>query len=521
MLESNSRSEEIQKLKTQMAETEALFDAAQRATSNAEDMVNKHQEEISQLQKNIEVVKNLAKEEEEKRVKAISLLKTVRQKLVKAEKDREEAVKEVNSLKDREKGDKDKEQAEKLNFQYEMESLTAAHDKATATLRSQFEKDIATMRERYEQEIGALRGQSELDLASIKISSSKELSAKSSQITALENSLNNATRDKNTFFDQLQLRQAEVESSQAHLESLEHQNTELQFQLRESNDRIALLREECAELAREQENRARDPVHSADELARMVSATEVKYEAKFVELKRNITVMEKERYESEADWSRKLKEKVKDLEDLKRVLGSATKTRENDENFVAELKAQISEAQDTIRTLQRQNSELPLLHDQIQELEKSYKDQAEETSVKILVLEKQVEETKNRELQTRQANKTLREELRKVQSSAALLERQRNPGVGYWTTRKSESSAPSEPRTSISLPTPDTPTRVSSPIPSATPPNQNEEEVNLEYLRNVILQFLEHKEMRPNLVKVLSIILHFTPQETRRLIAKV
>lgn len=92
--------------------------------------------------------------------------------------------------------------------------------------------------------------------------------------------------------------------------------------------------------------------------------------------------------------------------------------------------------------------------------------------------------------------KTLREELRKVQSSAALLERQRNPGVGYWTTRKSESSAPSESRTSISTPTPDSPLRVSSPTPSTSTSNQNEEEINLEYLRNVILQFLEHKEMR-------------------------
>ena len=92
--------------------------------------------------------------------------------------------------------------------------------------------------------------------------------------------------------------------------------------------------------------------------------------------------------------------------------------------------------------------------------------------------------------------KTLREELRKVQSSAALLERQRNPGVGYWTTRKSESSTPSESRTSISTPTPDSPLRVSSPTPSTATSNQNEEEINLEYLRNVILQFLEHKEMR-------------------------
>lgn len=189
----------------------------------------------------------------------------------------------------------------------------------------------------------------------------------------MESSLNNATRDKNAFFDQLQLRQAEVESAQAHLESLEHQNTELQFQLRESNDRIGLLREECAELVREQESRVRDPVHSADDIARMVSATEVKYEAKLSEFKRNLAIMEKERYESEADWSRKLKEKVKDLEELKHVLGSATKTRENDENLVTELKAQLSEAQGAVRTLQRQNSELPLLRDQITELEVSSK----------------------------------------------------------------------------------------------------------------------------------------------------
>ena len=187
----------------------------------------------------------------------------------------------------------------------------------------------------------------------------------------MESSLNNATRDKNVFFDQLQLRQAEAESAQSHLESLEHQNTELQFQLRESNDRLVLLREEYAELIRDQENRVRDPINSADEIARMVSATEVKYEAKLAELRRNSAISEKERYESEVDWSRKLKEKVKDLEDLKRVLGSATKTRENDENSVAELKAQLSEAQGTIRTLQRQNSELPLLRDQIQELEVS------------------------------------------------------------------------------------------------------------------------------------------------------
>ena len=86
---------------------------------------------------------------------------------------------------------------------------------------------------------------------------------------------------------------------------------------------------------------------------------------------------------------------------------------------------------------------------------------------------------------------TLREELRKVQSSAALLERQRNPGVGYWASKNESStdmrspvaSAPELPKVSVS-PRPEYPSSVRS-----------EEEVNFEYLRNVIIQFLEHKEM--------------------------
>lgn len=79
-----------------------------------------------------------------------------------------------------------------------------------------------------------------------------------------------------------------------------------------------------------------------------------------------------------------------------------------------------------------------------------------------------------------------------MQSSVALLEKQRNPGVGYWTTRTSESGNPVESGTST--PTTSTP-RTNSPAPGSSG-HHSEEEVNLEYLRNIILQFLEHKEMR-------------------------
>ncbi|KAF4623672.1 hypothetical protein D9613_001865 [Agrocybe pediades] len=515
-LESQSSREEVRKLKTQLDETEALFQAAQRATTHAEEAVEKQKDDFTKVQKELETARNTAKEEEEKRVKAISLLKTVRQKLVKAEKDKDDATKELQVLKEREKGEKIREQADKQNYQQEIDALTASHEKAIGNLRSQFNKDLSSTKERYEQEISLVRGQFELEIASLKSTHSVELGAKISQITTLENSLNNVTRDKNAFFDQLQLRQAEVESAQAHLESLQHQNSELQFQLREANDRLALLKEEYAELMREQETRSRDPVTSADEVARMISATEAKYEAKLADMRRSISILEKERSEGEADWSRKLKEKVKDLEDLKKVLGTATRSREADENVVNELKGQLAEARDANRNLEQQVSQLPALREQLQDLQRAFKEQENELNVKTALFEKHVEESKAREAQLKQSNKTIREELRKVQSSAALLERQRNPGVGYWTTRASENGA-TESRASL-----DSPSRTSSPAPStATSTKNTEEEVNLEYLRNVILQFLEHKEMRPNLVKVLSIILHFTPQETRRLIAKV
>jgi len=229
------------------------------------------------------------------------------------------------------------------------------------------------------------------------------------------------------------------------------------------------------------------------------------------------------------DWSRKLKEKVRELEDLKSVLGSATRMRESEENMVANLKIELEAAQETNRSLRREMAELTLLKEQIEELERSSKEQEHESDVRIRILEKQIDEHKSREAQLKQGNKTLREELRKVQSSAALLERQRNPGVGYWSTRvagvsgsgEAANGSVTDSRVSNSSPSPaETPSRSSSPTPSSASA-KTDEELNLEYVRNVVLQFLEHRERRPQLVKVLSIILHFTPQETRRLIAKV
>lgn len=117
----------------------------------------------------MERTQGLAKEEEEKRVKAISLLKTVRQKLVKAEKDRDEARGELAAVKEREKGDRDKEEAERSRLQKEIDSVNAERERAIAGLKGQFDREVAGVKERYEREISALKGQFELEAISTKV----------------------------------------------------------------------------------------------------------------------------------------------------------------------------------------------------------------------------------------------------------------------------------------------------------------------------------------------------------------
>ena len=79
-----------------------------------------------------------------------------------------------------------------------------------------------------------------------------------------------------------------------------------------------------------------------------------------------------------------------------------------------------------------------------------------------------------------------------MQSSVVLLEKQRGPGVGYWASRNESTSELRSPTSSVSeLPSRETPERAGTPSAQSS-----DEEVNFEYLRNVIMQFLEHKEMR-------------------------
>ncbi|KZT72739.1 hypothetical protein DAEQUDRAFT_663226, partial [Daedalea quercina L-15889] len=512
-LEAKSQTEQIDKLKAQIDEAEALLRGLQSSTSRAEEDSAKRKAEIERLQTEMERMKGTVKDEEEKRVKAVGLLKTVRQKLVKAEKDRDDALREIQGVKDKEKGELEKERAEKADLKREVERANAERETALKGLKAHFDKEIAALKEKHEKELAAMKGQFELEAITTKTSLARDIESRDSRIANLESLVRSLEGEKDEFFDQLQLRQAELESSRSRLESLEGQTTEFQYQLRETNDRIALLTEELSDARREQETRPFNIGPSAEEVSRLLSAAESKYEARISDLRNRLSTVEREREEGDALWSRKLADKSRELDSMRDTLNSSARSREQESENVGALKEEIDRLKEEVLASQLRISDMRAQADRALETENGLKSQISDLNTRVTALQQIVEDGKVREAQLRAHNKTLREELRKVQSSAALLERQRNPGVGYWASRQDVNGERS-PRSSIDGR--DSPSRPSSPALS-----QSDEEINIEYLRNVILQFLEHKEMRPHLVRILSTILRFTPQETRRLVSKV
>ncbi len=187
----------------------------------------------------------------------------------------------------------------------------------------------------------------------------------------MESRVKTLSEEKDELFDQLQLRQAELESSQSALESLQGQNTELQYQLREANDRAALMQDEFSDVRREQDVRVLSPGPSAEEVARLLASAESKYESKMSDLRRRLAEAERERDEADARWSRKFAERAKEVDELTAAIRSSQQSKEEDTEGRQALQAQVEALQAEIRAYQQQIADLHTELEKAAELEVS------------------------------------------------------------------------------------------------------------------------------------------------------
>ncbi|WVQ96616.1 hypothetical protein IAU59_003721 [Kwoniella sp. CBS 9459] len=597
-LEGSSQTELISKLRSDLAE------AQNKVTSNASDAST-----LTQLRADLTKAQTQAKEEEEKRTKAISLLKTVRLKLVKVEKEKEEIEK-----------DRAEERAERSRASEEVERVKAEKEREVTQLRKGFERELASTKERYEKDLQSKKAAWELEMITTKAAHAKELSAKTTKVNGLEAIVKELNLNKSKTFEDLQSKQAEAETARAEAEAMQTRTKELEFQLREANERCALLEDGMRDsrrpsrgalgLGAPDESFSPSPSASpsrrssfnngggasSSEVQRLLSEAEARSESKLSDLRFKIRSLETERNEIEEEWATKLGERVRELEKLRRQVQEKEMEYAESIRSIEDRERRIQDSDERARGLER---ELIRLKTKIEEgkgdvavaleAERSAREEMSAVQGQITTLQSQLEEGKAHITQLKTNNKTLRDELRKVQSSVQLMEKQRNPGVGYWSNSNANSNlnsanpafglagAGASSRSGVSSPapslsstqlnsfsgsgpgpagqdspnvgdssrrslestntslrggtqTPSTPTTAQGIVSGTGTPTgtgtgdvkaQDEEEVNLEYLRNVILQFLEHKEMRPNLVRVMSVILRFTPQELRRLNAKL
>src|ERR1700733_7567835 len=131
---------------------------------------------------------------------------------------------------------------------------------------------------------------------------SKEVTARSAQIEILERSVRSLSEEKNTIFDNLQMRTAELESSQSHLEQMQSRSEELQFQLRNASEQWNALSEEVLESR--QSRVSGSAGSSTEDISRLLLEAEGKYEARLSDARNKIRMLERERNQAEEEWNR-------------------------------------------------------------------------------------------------------------------------------------------------------------------------------------------------------------------------
>lgn len=184
------------------------------------------------------------------------------------------------------------------------------------------------------------------------------LGLKGAQIDRLEKSVQSLSAERDSLFDQLQIRQAEGESAQSLLEVLQSQNTELQYQVRENDSRIAQLNEELSDFRQEQHSRVSDPSTSPEEVAKLLATAESRHEAKLTALKQRLASMEAERVEVEAEWRRKVEAKQQEAQRWKSMVDTASQNRQEDDDHTQELQKEVERLRLATRTHEYDVSQL-------------------------------------------------------------------------------------------------------------------------------------------------------------------
>ncbi|KAF8537690.1 hypothetical protein BDD12DRAFT_794770 [Trichophaea hybrida] len=325
-----------------------------------------------------------------------------------------------------------------------------------------------------------------------------EISVLKSKITSLEKQLKEACVQRDDLKEELELKVAQLESTQSLMNSMRDQTSELTVQTREAQEQRESTEEELAEAQRLLTERTRE----AETMRRMLSEVETRHEARTREMKERIDTACDERDKAEEEVATIGRRRAREIEELKdklrdaeRGLRRAEEARELTEKELGGLKnskarmeeileRERRELGDTKKAMSSMTSALDDTDGQVREIERQKTE-----------LRRRAEQAESKYEKLQKQHRTLQDEVRSIQTMRAkAIDAEGRPG-----SRSSMDSARSS-------------------RPMSPKPRTPSVGVDLVYLKNVLLQFMELKDknQQKQLVPALKMLLDLDSKEERK-----
>ncbi|KAJ2959695.1 hypothetical protein NQZ79_g4828 [Umbelopsis isabellina] len=336
-------------------------------------------------------------------------------------------------------------------------------------------------------------------------------------LKALESKLAKAVSIESDLHQTITDLRAELKSGQDQSEASKLAIDELKKQLDEASSALIAAESDAKGLRDEVEaaKGASSQTISDLEIAKEDALHKVQeIERRLEETKKNADRLETEKASLSHTLQGSLDEARKEIDTLKSEAANSSKQAEEHLELIHHLQQELESAKSKsdkaaadMEQIVRENQSAKERMESAEIELKNMKGENEKLLNEAKYHHKTIEDVKGREGHLRLLNKTLQDEIRKLSRPNSAASTQISPASRSETHIASDSSSPSD-RMSFSIPR-----KLSS---GGTPP-----EVNTEYLKNIMIKFIEDKRTRSQLIPVLATMLNFTPEETHRLQSKV
>ncbi|KAJ3181443.1 hypothetical protein HDU87_001051 [Geranomyces variabilis] len=508
-------------LETSRSETESQLKTMEEQLAFAKQAIHERDGHSADLESEIASIRTQLREEEERKAKSIQLLRQSKARILKLEAD--------SKLKD--------EAAAKLND--ELKALQEAREKEAR----EKEQQLASVTRQIEDMQVRLRRQQEAggDLERQRHEFSLEKQKIQHHLEELEHAEQSVRAERDAAWEELEASHSELDGLRSLLEAREAQIAGEAGRWADVEDRMANMEVELDTSKRLFQTKSTEN----DQLRLRVSELEGQvYEATQAAAQSEGDVDQLRRDAREA--RREVAEKLKDIQRVEKEMATMTQERAETAAQLDELRAQYKKAAaehaELLRELdevsERDNERAARIAELVKTIEKL---EADRDSVKkdgelaVFSRDKILEDMRVRESQLKNLNKTLKDEVRKLNRTSSFSSGIGNPNTPTSSSMQSPppisrppstgsisrhshhgslgslASDDSFPRRDSVGARPSFPARMSSTVAAVEAPPPPDE-----YLKAVLLKFLEAKDKRVHLLPVLGMLLRFSPEELKR-----